>query len=140
MEVAYFGPWIGEFGWELMAWQAWCRQESRKYDKSYVCSFAGMEPLYQDFAEFIPHKYTSRALDWTKIDDLEYDIPEGATHIRSVKTYRLGGEYIRYGNRVDKGYDLLIHARGVSRGASKNYPPECWAEVADQFEDVAKCP
>ena len=72
MRIAYFGPWIGEFGWELMAWQAWCRQESRKYDKSYACSFGGMEPLYQDFAEFIPHKYTFRALDWTNIDGLEY--------------------------------------------------------------------
>lgn len=138
MRVAYFGPWIGEFGWELMAWQAWCRQESRKYDKSYACSFPDMEPLYADFAEFIPHNHPGRALNWTDLDAIEYQIPDDVTeHIKPVKTYRLGGEFVKFGHNYGKGYNLLMHARGVSRGSSKNYPAECWKEIADHFEDVA---
>lgn len=137
MRVAYFGPWIGEFGWELMAWQAYCRQESRNYDKSYACSFPGMEPLYEDFAEFIAHDEIDRALDWRDISKVDYQVPDDVTdHIKPVKTYRLGGEFIKFGSKVGKGYDVLIHARGISRGSSKNYPVEYWEQIIDHFDEV----
>lgn len=50
-----FGPWVGEFGWELFSWQAYCRALSRKYDKIIVISRPGNDFLYNDFCdEFIP--------------------------------------------------------------------------------------
>lgn len=135
MRVAYFGPWIGEFGWELMAWQAWCRQESRKYDKSYACSFPDMAPLYSDFAEFIPHHHPARALDWRDISKVDYEIPEGAEHIKPVKTYRLGGEFIRFGEKMGDSHDILIHARNISRSSGKNYSRRYWSEIVGCLED-----
>jgi len=46
-----FGPWIGEFGWELFSWQAYCRAISRKYDKVVVISRPGNNFLYSDFCD-----------------------------------------------------------------------------------------
>lgn len=47
-----FGPWVGEFGWELFSWQAYCRSISRKFDKSIVISRPGNNFLYSDFCDF----------------------------------------------------------------------------------------
>jgi hypothetical protein len=46
-----FGPWIGEFGWELFSWQAYCRAISRKYDKTVVIARPGNNFLYSDFCD-----------------------------------------------------------------------------------------
>ncbi len=46
-----FGPWVGEFGWELFSWQAYCRSISRKYDKVIVISRPGNNFLYSDFCD-----------------------------------------------------------------------------------------
>src|SRR3972149_6875834 len=129
--VALFGPWIGEFGWELMTWQAWCRKESKKYDKAYVCSFPDMKPLYEDFAHFIPHNQKGRALDWQKkenVDKVQFEIPPDITaQILPFKIYKAGGDFIKFGFPV-KGYNYLLHARGISRGG-KNYPLDLWQKL-----------
>lgn len=44
-----FGPWVGEFGWELFSWQAYCRSISRRYDHVVVISRPGNNFLYSDF-------------------------------------------------------------------------------------------
>ncbi len=50
-----FGPWVGEFGWELFSWQAYCRSISRKYQKVIVISRPGNDFLYSDFCdEYLP--------------------------------------------------------------------------------------
>lgn len=130
--VVLFGPWIGEFGWELMAWQAWCREQSKRFEKTYVCSFPDMEPLYQDFAEFIPHTHQGRALDWDKkenIDKAQFELPKDITaQILPFKKYRTGGEFRKFGFPT-KGYDYLLHARGIGRGG-KDYPLPLWLEIA----------
>jgi hypothetical protein len=57
MKTVFFGPFVGEFGWELLAWQGWvrkvCRNEYKDYHKI-VCSFPGHYPLYPDTDEYIP--------------------------------------------------------------------------------------
>ena len=58
-----FGPWVGEFGWELFSWQAYCRAISRKYDKVIVISRPGNNFLYSDFCD----------------DYLAFDPPKGGT-------------------------------------------------------------
>ena len=72
--VGFFGPWYGEFGWELLTWQAFCRKKAKEFDHVYVSSFPGMEALYKDFARFIPHRHATRALDWRDISNIDYDI------------------------------------------------------------------
>ena len=50
-----FGPWVGEFGWELFAWQAHCRAIARSYDFCVVVSRPGNDYLYSDFCDlYIP--------------------------------------------------------------------------------------
>lgn len=44
-----FGPWVGEFGWELFAWHGHCRAISKLYDFTIVISRTGNSYLYSDF-------------------------------------------------------------------------------------------
>ncbi len=137
-DVAFFGPWVGEFGWELMTWQAWCRQQAKKFKKAYACSFPDMGYLYEDFATFVPHSYKKRYLDWTKVNemDIQYEIPPDVTQqFIPFKEYRVEGQDFRRlgwpwkpGDFI-KG-DVLIHARGINKGG-KNYPVEKWEKLVE---------
>jgi len=136
-KVAFYGPWIGEFGWELMAWQAWCRLNARNFDKVYVCSFSDMAPLYEDFATFIPHGYKKRHLDWTDTSNVQIEIPaDVTTKVAPFKKYKLPAQhFITFGERtrsVKPRY--LIHARGINKGG-KNYPLDRWEHLAGCIGD-----
>ena len=51
----FVGPWIGEFGWELMRWQGGIRKIAQQYEGSHrtiVFSDPGHEVLYEYAAEF----------------------------------------------------------------------------------------
>ena len=57
MRTVIFGPFIGEFGWELCYWHGWIRKFSKQFNNSkiVVSSFKRSYPLYQDFVdEFVP--------------------------------------------------------------------------------------
>ena len=55
MSTLIIGPWVGEFGWELFAWQGYMRAFSRKFDYTVAVSRENSRALYADFAnEFIP--------------------------------------------------------------------------------------
>jgi len=107
-----FVPWHGELGWEVMSWAPYCRKIARHYDIVTVTSFAGMGPLYSDFAtEFRRHEGPGRSLEYPKM-------------------YRPDGIYYRYGraDRAEIAQQILIHARGISRKSSINY--RRWDQVA----------
>jgi hypothetical protein len=58
MKTVFFGPFVGEFGWELLFWQGWVRDVARTVFKDYhkiVSSFPGRYPFYPDADEFWPH-------------------------------------------------------------------------------------
>jgi len=38
MKKLIAGPWVGEFGWELFAWQAYVRALSRNFDHTTIIS------------------------------------------------------------------------------------------------------
>jgi len=46
--VLLVGPWVGEFGWELMAWQGWLRAitERKKFHRIIVLNTPGKESMY----------------------------------------------------------------------------------------------
>ena len=54
-KTVFFGPFVGEFGWELSCWHGWvkrlCRTRYKKYYKI-ACSFPGHYPFYLDVDEF----------------------------------------------------------------------------------------
>jgi len=52
-----FGPFLGEFGWELCYWQGWVRKFSKFYSNSkiFIASHPKSYPLYHDYVyKFIP--------------------------------------------------------------------------------------
>jgi hypothetical protein len=49
MKGLIVGPWVGEFGWELFSWHAYCRSLSNLFDKIIVISRPGRNVLYDDF-------------------------------------------------------------------------------------------
>lgn len=149
-KVAFAGPWIGEFGWEIMTWVPYLRKLSRDYDKMYISTFEGVEALYTGFhceVEFVPHGYPERTDDWvgkyipsgvTKLDkDLKYNFPSDVDMIiGTIKTYKADGEYVRYGSPVIKDVSILFHARGVDP-QFKNWPLEKWKVLAKEFPGAA---
>jgi len=98
--------WYGEFGWEIMSWVPWQRKRSRGYGNIVASSFAGMQPLYDDFVtQFIPHPPGQRR-------SLDYP-----------KAYRVDGEHYKYGDakQAKINCDVLVHLRGIRRKAAINY-------------------
>jgi len=144
-KIAFAGPWIGEFGWEIMTWQSYLRKLSHDYDKMIISTFEGMEPLYDGFhceTEFLPHKHPGRALDWrdvsmvnTGFDRTAYTCP--VDDIVPIKQFKVEGEFIRYGTPIETDIELLFHARGIQKANFKNYPHEKWDELAGSFPKAA---
>ena len=58
MKTVIFGPFIGEFGWELSYWHGWVRKLAQTHyskHKIVVSSYKRSYPLYSDFInEFVP--------------------------------------------------------------------------------------
>lgn len=145
--VAFFGPWVGEFGWEVATWQAWCRDQARKYDKVYVSSFSDMEALYKDFAIFLPHAHRKRHVVWApregvRYSKIQYEVPHDVTHhLLPIKDYRAKGNFIRFGDNPNNQYSCLIHA-GFHREADKlvkNYPRSHWDKIVAKLPQNTAC-
>lgn len=135
--IAFCGPWIGEFGWEIMTWVPYLRMLSHDYDKMYISTFEGIEALYSGFhcpVEFVPHGYPERVDDWMNTVVVHPPTPKDVTErIGVIKEYRVEGEYVRYGSPVVKDVGVLFHARGIEKGASKNWALEKWEKLAGHF-------
>jgi len=144
-KIAFAGPWVGEFGWEIMTWQSYLRKKSHNYDRMIISTFPGMEALYTGFhcaVEFMPHRQTERALDWRDVSNVEHGFnPANFTcpveRIEPIKQYRTDGEYVRYGTPRDTGIEVLFHARGIQKSTFKNYPIEQWNDIAAAFPKAA---
>lgn len=52
-----FGPFVGEFGWEILFWQGWVKRIIAFYGQDvyeyYVCGYSGRKALYPDCVNFI---------------------------------------------------------------------------------------
>ena len=56
-KTVFFGPFIGEFGWELMSWQGWVRKvcsDTFRDHRKIASSYEGRAALYPDVDEFWP--------------------------------------------------------------------------------------
>lgn len=138
-KIAFAGPWIGEFGWEIMTWIPYLRKRSRDYEKMFVSTFEGMEPLYIGFhceVEFKPHDYNERVDDWTTRGMMPCSV-DTTDIIKPIKEYRVDGEYVRYGSPVIKDVSVLFHARGIEKGSFKNWDIEKWEALAEKFPGAA---
>lgn len=145
-KIAFAGPWIGEFGWEIMTWQSHLRLRSHDYASMIISTFPGMEPLYAGFhcpVMFKPHRHPGRALDWRDVSNVDYDMPDFTSYtkpieiIEPVQNPGLEGEYIRFGTPKNREFEILFHARGLRKSDFKNYPVDNWQDVANMFQKSA---
>ena len=48
MKTLIAGPWSGEFGWELFAWQAYIRSLSKYFEKTTIICRENSQYLYSN--------------------------------------------------------------------------------------------
>jgi hypothetical protein len=69
MKTIFFGPFIGEFGWEILWWQGWvrrvCLNEFKDYRKI-VSSFPGRSILYPYADDYWPHPEHIEKLNYSQ--------------------------------------------------------------------------
>ena len=111
-------PWFGEFGWEIATHVPYCREMCRQVGvRGVATSFLGMGPLYDDFADFVPHEKLERECIFDR--------------------YRLGQNalYRKYG-MPDNRYDILVHTRGIDHDLMRNY--RHWNELFSALKSFGK--
>lgn len=140
-KTLFAGPWLGEFGWELLCWQGFVRKQSRHYEKTIVYCPVGREALYSDFAStVIPHGFKGTSeTDRMKEPSVMAEAlasarrlcPPDADHLTPLGFQPLGRqEFIAFGTRrPELETDILFHPRGRSFGAYRNWDQEKWQDL-----------
>lgn len=150
MSVLACGPFGGEFGYELMTWQAHCRRLSDRFAKTIVGCRMSSVPLYADFAsEFrVVPSSVETCCARTKADmrSVQHALqaigakgPNKWIPARAIG----GGRFIKYGTASPEWADVVaLHARDTPKtefGRSsllRNWPGENWDELLSRFPDV----
>ncbi len=144
-DTLFAGPWVGEFGWELMHWQGFVRKLSRDYKKTVVSCRPGNEALYADFcSDFILHTIRgiaecNQAHAMENPEELQRVlalVPDGADVLKPLGFQPLSRqEFIRYGNpKNEAAFDIVIHPRGRSFGGDRNWSAENWEQLISELQ------
>ncbi len=142
--VLFAGPWVGEFGWELMNWQAWVRALAPRYEEVWVCSRPSSEALYADvFTRFIPHDIRGKPVH---VIATEVQNPEERARVLGMLTPEMdhllprlfvpvaAQRFIRFGERLDSPpADVLFHARGKEIASSRNWSQGAWVDMCGRL-------
>lgn len=144
------GPWVGEFGWELMSWQGLLRKSANEYDEVVVCAREGHEPLYKDFATtFIPHQvkglkdcWSASEVDMSQVNAMknylkslggDRMIPTGYTPITGQKFIKYGDRH--RGSRMGYRFDVIVHARmPIGKRPYHSWPNSSWNILVDMLK------
>ena len=157
-KVLIAGPWIGEFGWELCAWQGYIRALSKHFDYTICLGRATSSFLYEDFTnEYITYEATGGLADSFFMHN--HDIDHQALHkifkenndsnITWVPPKRIGNpphtlleekclfgnikikpEYIKFSNTSAKKQHVVFHARNRELRKDDNWEIENWNNLA----------
>lgn len=141
MKKLIAGPWVGEFGWELFAWQGYIRALSRNFEQTTIIARPGAKPIYEDFCdEFYEHtpnggivdSFFMHGVDFGK--DFKKVVKDNKIELDSDTTLltprRIGlppfthfsqpvifgkhiikPEYKIYGSKQSESYDYVFHIR-----------------------------
>ncbi len=154
----FIGPWVGEFGIELLHWQGVARAaaKSRIWGEVVVASWPDREFFYSDFADrFVPftpptfhtaganchgfdtgRHFWEEELDeargdvWLKAYGDPRDYLETVTHAASSSEFR---DFSVGTSRPTNIFDILIHARATTKHnqGHKNWPVQHWENLVD---------
>jgi len=147
------GPFVGEFGHELMDWQAWIRAQVGRYDEVHVITYPGREPLYPGckvhthnvllekagyrYGRMTPTEW--KAIAQAKARELglkKYDLLTALNLCtRYHKRYLLPAKYelLPASPGPHRAYDIAFHFRRVKKEGpdqTRNYEPELCDRVA----------
>lgn len=136
MSKLFAGPWVGEFGHELFAWQGYVRwyAQQNDFDEVIVACPTGHELLYEDFADRIINYNLNcrqaslwRCLDEGKIPeaieekyiskasgDIHLNPQDGhVKYLPHKSAYNMEKQiFVPFGrHKPEKSYDMVIHAR-----------------------------
>lgn len=159
MKTLIAGPWVGEFGWELFAWQAYVRALAKNFNKTVVISRSNSKFLYDDFAdEFIAYKANGGLPDAFFMHNVDIkDCFREAVKANNIKLEknttvllprRVGmppythytqpvmfgrhivkPEYICFGDEGDKKYDYIFHIRSRELRKQDNWNINNWHQL-----------
>ena len=161
------GPWVGEFGWELFAWQGYLRAIKEKYNTRMViiCSEKS-KYLYQDFAdEFIffdppptglSDSFYRAGYDFSKqnlikiigSDRSEFSwlpprrigFPPKTSWKEQVTIgpFQVSPKYIMFEAEQKYDYDIVVHARNRKLRYKDNWPSQKWSDLLEMLLDKYK--
>jgi len=129
------GPFLGEFGWELFAWQAHWRWHSREgtYNKIFVQCRPGREALYADYA-IMDRLPSALGADGSVVRGLKV-FPSNKEAVPYLPDCSLSSEFqkqvfIRYGVPAPDAPDVIFHARNRQHRNKENWEEDRVAELA----------
>ena len=158
------GPWVGEFGWELFAWQGYVRALSRNFDETIVISRKNSMALYEDFCdEFITFNPPNNLADsffmqnfntndalikifrGNKIPLDKYTTiftprrignPPHTHYSEKIQfnKYIIRPEYIKFGKQMEKNYDYVFHIRNRKLRSEDNWSIENWKKLLELLD------
>ena len=139
------GPWVGEFGWELMSWQGYVRAASENFDETICFAPEGHRALYDDFADrFVPVRVSGGVRDCWKLEGAaseKFRLNMAVSGFDGARLQPSGfvspseQKFIRFGDpsKASARYDLLFHVRGPI-GKKKNH---AWSiEFAERVAEI----
>jgi hypothetical protein len=154
-KILVFGPWVGEFGWELFECQSYIRKFSERFDYVICSSLPNNKIIYEDFCdEFIPFEHDRTFSNgWSNhINQGDKSILSDSKYLELFKKYDSGEFYrilpcdnvknhfgqfkfVEYGN-YDKNlkYDVVVHMRNrVGSFSVRNWPQDKWVALVDKL-------
>lgn len=145
-KVLVVGPYVGEFGHEIMDFQSYVRQLAMRYDTVHVISYPGMDPLYRGCIMH-SHDYELKSagyyygkLSFTEIKKYAMDFARknglkefdlfNTTHLctrwhRKV-LYRQQHEVFRAVRQKQEDRDIVFHFRNIFKDGpddARNFKP-----------------
>jgi len=161
MKTLIAGPWVGEFGWELFAWQAYVRRLAESYDKTIVISRENSKAIYSDFADkFISYEPQGGLADsfFMYNVDIKSCLKESLdsnnialnkntavllprrlgnppyTHYTQPVAFgdqQLKPKYVCFGEKTKQQYDYIFHVRNRDLRKEDNWNIEKWKMLKD---------
>lgn len=147
------GPFLGEFGWELMQWQGYIRQLSKFYNHTIVYGRASSSYLYKDFvSEFRELDVSSWDSDAYVLKSFNYtkwaqQFKDEDILLADNRCKELQGlfhqDFIPFGAKnKENEFDLIIHARhipileGNKKKTLRNWPLNSWDSLCNSLSNL----
>ncbi|MBL7076040.1 MAG: hypothetical protein ISS31_01085 [Kiritimatiellae bacterium] len=146
-DTLFAGPWVGEFGWELMDWQGYLRALRGRYKRIIVSARPSSKALYDDFCdEFVPHGIRGESNAHTifgienphELARVLNAIPANCDHLPPLRYIPQDEQsFIRFGgdHSDETAPDILVHARGRASVPGRNWPVEQWQHLAALLQE-----